>query len=111
MHTVFIPIQVQMFIFYKWFLRCLNESSIYLNPGIFSNGHLDGQGQGRVASASTSIYGLEDINKLQALLSDEMLQEVQWIGHRQSVVAITKGKCIVGRIPTEIYAKNTIIVF
>ena len=43
----------------------------------FPSVHLDSQGQGRVASASTSVYGLEDINKLQALLSDEMLQEVK----------------------------------
>ena len=59
-----------------------------------------------MAYASTSVYGLETINKLYRLC----LVMKCYKKYNEYVVAITKGEYIVGHIPTEIYAKNTIIV-
>ena len=77
--TVFICIEAWTFISSTWFLK---QAWYLLTPRhIFASVHLGGQGQGRMAGASTSVYEFNSVVRIHHVyktvwipLIDEMLQ-------------------------------------
>ena len=86
-YTVLIRIEARASIFYKRFLtRCLNESGIYLNPGI--NFLHCSPVQGRMAGASTSIYKFDSVFRGQHIYKSVWTSLTNWCSKTRKCIPV-----------------------